>query len=193
MRKSNAIEGKTRQQKLDYLKSLRYPILLRQKKDKFYLIIPELCLVAVSDNLEDAYKDLYGQKQNFIAKILDCEAEDEITLPRKTHEFHETFHQLKMFTYKLLIVCLLGGVTLTISGALISNKIANISGVGIVKKVVKSIIIEAEKFATNTPENIKQERLEKVHQFVMALQPVAYELRTLFSPPSREEEVEDKP
>lgn len=184
MKKIIPIQGKTRQEKLEYLNSLQYSILLKRKNDKFYLMLPEIALVAVNDNLEEAYKDLLEQKRNFFGNILDCEAEDEIIPPRETYEGHETFHQLKMFTYKLLIVCFLAGLTLTISGALISHKIASISGERIAKEVVNGIIGEAKKTITNTSEDVKQERLQTIHHLVEALRPVANEVRTLFSPSS---------
>lgn len=178
------IQGKTREEKLEYLNSLQYSVLLKRKKDKFYLMLPEIALVAVNDSLEEAYKDLLEQKRNFFGNILDCEAEDEIIPPRETYHGHETIRQLKMFTYKLLIVCFLAGLTLTISGALISHKVASISGERIAKEVVNGIIGEAKKTITNTSEGIDQEKLKKLHQIVEKLRPVAKEVRTLFPPSS---------
>lgn len=180
MKKIIPIQGKTRQEKLEYLNSLQYSILLKRKNDKFYFMHPEIALVAVSDSLEGAYRGLAEQKRDFFNNMLDCEAEDEIIPPRETYEGHETFHQLKMFTYKLLIVCFLAGLTLTISGALISHKIANISGGRIAKEVVKDVIGEARRTIADAPEDVKQERLQTIHHLVEALRPVANEVRTLF-------------
>ena len=50
MKQSNHIEGKTQQEKLDYLNALQYSIVLKKKKDKFSLIIPELSLVVLNEN-----------------------------------------------------------------------------------------------------------------------------------------------
>ena len=189
MKQSKFIKGKTRDERFAYLNSLQYSILLKQKKDKFYLIIPELSLIAINNNLEEGYQDLRKQKQDLITKILDCEAEDEITLPRKTKESHETFHQLKVFTYKLLIICALVGMTFTISGALLVSKISH-SGttiVSIFKQPIKSIIDQLETSLFKTPEDLKQKRLKKLHQFIEALRPYSHELQTLFSPHVNEE------
>ena len=57
IRKKNPFIDKTQQEKLNYLNSLQYSIVLRQKIEKFYLIIPELSLVAVSNSLEEAHNE----------------------------------------------------------------------------------------------------------------------------------------
>ena len=194
IRKENPLIGKTRQEKLNYLISLQYSIVLRQDKDKFYLIIPELSLVAVSNKLEEAHDDLYEQKQNFFTKTLDCGAENEIILPRRTQEGREIFHKLKLFTYKLFIVCILGGLTFTISSALLSNKIGEASDIltSSAFNISKKLIKDTENLLINAPENIKQERLERLHKLVEALQPFVQELETLSIPSHEEIRVKNK-
>ena len=184
MEKTKPIKGKTREERFAYLNSLQYSILLKQKKDKFYLIIPELSLVATSNFLEDGYKDLQKQKQDLITKIVDSEAEDEVTLPRKTKESNETLHQLRMFTYKLLIICTLVGITITISGSLLVNKISH-SGTSIVsifKQPIKSIIAQLETSLFKAPEDVRQKRLKKLNQIVEGLKPYSQELHKLMKP-----------
>ena len=178
---SKSTIGKTREERLAYLNSLSYSTLLKQKNEKFYLIIPELSLIATNNNLEDGYKDLHKQKQDLIQQVLDCEAEDEIILPRKSMKPHETFQQLKIFTYKLLIICTLFGVTFTISGAVIMNKMNNsgTSIVSILKQPIKSIMLQIETSLLIAPEETKQKRLEKLHQLVEALRPYFHEFQTL--------------
>ena len=184
MKISKSTIAKTREERLDYLNSLQYSTLLKQKKGNFYLIIPELCLIVTNNNLEDGYKDLYKQKQDLIERVIDCEAEDEIILPWKTVRPHETFYQLKVFTYKLLIICALVGMTFTISGALLVSKISH-SGttiVSIFKQPIKSIIDQIETSLFKAPEDLKQKRLNNLHQFVEELQPYSQELQKLFKP-----------
>ena len=181
MRPSNPIEGKTKEEKVEYLNSLPYSVMLKQKKDRFYLIIPELSLVGVSDNLEEAYEELCDQKQKLLARLIDCEAEDEITLPRKTHAARDTFHQIKVFIYKLVIVCVIGGLALVTSGALIANKTTQISAADMLKNQIKSIIFEAERFIIYAPEDRKQERLKKIQRYIDELRPVIHEIQILLT------------
>jgi len=194
IRKKNPFIDKTQQEKLNYLNSLQYSIVLRQKIEKFYLIIPELSLVTVSNKLEEAHDDLYKQKQNFFTKTLDCGAENEIILPRRTQEGREIFHKLKLFTYKLFIVCILGGLTFTISSALISNKIGEVSNIltNSAFDISKKFIKDTEKLLINAPEDIKQKRLERLHKLVEALQPFVQELETLSIPSHEEIRVKNK-
>lgn len=186
MTNSKSTLVKTREERLAYLNSLQYSTLLKQKKEKFYLIIPELFLFSENTNLEDGYKDLQKQKQELIIQILDSEAEDEIVLPRKIRKNQDTFQQLKIFTYKLLIICTLFGMTFTIGGALIINKM-NSSGtsiVSILKQPLKSILVQLESSLLLAPDETKRERLYKLHQLVEALRPYYNELKML--PESRD-------
>ena len=68
MFKCNQQSAKTRQEKLDYLNSLDYSIVLRQKENNFYLSIPEICLIAKNTDLEAAYRDLFQQKKPFLRR-----------------------------------------------------------------------------------------------------------------------------
>ena len=186
IRKVNPFIGKTQKEKLDYLNSLQYSVFMKEIKDRFYLIIPEISIVSVNNKLEEAYKDLNEQKQGYFTKVLACEAEDEINFPHKIRDAHEIYHKLKLFTYKLLIVCFLSGVTLTMSGAILSNKIAeipdsiaNISIVDIAKKIGN----ETNNYIIDVPEETQQERLEKLHELVIVLRPLIQELETLFTLP----------
>jgi len=181
MKISKSSIGKTREERLTYLNSLQYSILLKQKNEEFYLIIPELFLIATNKNLEEGYKDLHKQKQNLIKQILDCEGEDEIILPRKSMKPHETFQQLKIFTYKLLIICTLFGMTFTISGALLVNKMnySNTSVVSILKRPIKSIMIQLETSLFHAPEEVQRERINKLRQLIEALRPYYHEFQRL--------------
>ena len=76
----------------------------------------------------------------------------------------------------------MGGVTFTIVSTLISNKIGEVTDTSffnISKKFVKETVI----FINEAPEDIKQERLERVRELVVGLKPLVQELETLFTIP----------
>jgi len=187
MRVSNLLSGKTRQEKLDQLGELHYTVSLRHNDSKFYLIISELSLVAVDENLEEAYKKLDAQKRDYFFKVLDCEAEDEIILPHKLSKVNDTLHQLKIYVLKLLIIAVIGVLTLSTSFALVSQKLANLSAVDVVKKVVKEIVVKVGAATINAPEEKKRERLESFRQFIEEMRPLVHEFNVLFLPPDPEE------
>ena len=207
IRKVNPFIGKTQKEKLDYLNSLQYSVFMKEIKDRFYLIIPEISIVSVNNKLEEAYKDLNEQKQGYFTKVLACEAEDEINFPHKIRDAHEIYHKLKLFTYKLFIICLLGGVTLTITGAIMSNKIVEISNFvdnkisntisditgplhpSSLVDIAKKIVSETKDYIVDVPEEMRQERLENLRELVIVLRPLVQELETLFiSPPDDEQQ-----
>ena len=177
--KPNRIPGEGRADKIVYLKSLQYDILLKQKGGKFYLYIPELSLVGVGQDLNQAYQDLYAKKQDFFDKILECEAEDQVALPRKLGQSQYLANQLKTFVIKLLIVCILGGSTLIFGSVVIKNKIAGISAADIVQKIARSLVLEAKKATNISPEH-QQKRIEKLRQFLDAFSPYLYEFERTF-------------
>ena len=184
MRQSNPIKGKTKEEKIEYLNSLPYSVILKKKKDRFFLIITELSLVVECDNLEKAYQELSHQKQKLFTQLIDFEAEDEIEIPRKTHRNRDTFHQMKIFIFKLVILCVLLGITFVTSGALIANKINQVSDEISVTNILKNSILEWDDIS----EDKKQRRLKIIRRVLGELRPLVLELRKLFELPTPKEE-----
>lgn len=180
MKKLRSFEGKTREEKLNYLNSLKYDILLRQKKGLFYLIIPEIPLIASGKSLEEAYNDLNEQKQSLFNNILDNEDYEEIAFPRRKRKVQETLYQLKIFTYKLIIIIFLVGIVFAGTGIVIKSKVSKISGSNITRMVSMSIRQEMERLA-GAPESAKEERRMKIRRFFESLQPLVDDFRDVFS------------
>ena len=99
MKQSKNIEGKNKQEKLDCLNALQYQIKLEKKGEKFSLIIPELSIVVLNEDLDRAYSELFEEKQKFFSNIIDSELEDEIQRPKKSENYNDTLHQIKLFFY----------------------------------------------------------------------------------------------
>ena len=118
--------------------------------------------------------------------MLDCEAEDEIQPPKKIRDFHDTFRQLKLFVYKFLIICVLGGMSLTISGAVLLNKMSRISVPQILTKGGSSLLSSLETKFSNASEELKQKRINIFLRFVESIKPYIQGLHPLFLPPSCE-------
>jgi len=182
MKQSNNVEGKNKQEKLDYLNALQYSIILKKKGEKFSLIIPELSLVVLNENLDRAYSELFEEKQKLFSNILDSELEDEIQRPKRSMYYHDTLRQLKLFIYKLLIICTLGGLALTISGTVIVNKISRISVPQILSKGGATMLSGLDSKLSDATEEVKQGRIKKVQSFVESLLPYSQIFQTLFVP-----------
>ena len=184
--RARRIEGKTKEEKLSFLSSLTYDVQLKQKGNQFYLMIPELALVVVDENLDMAYKKLDAQKQEYFEKNLDCESDEAIVFPTKVSRKSEASLQLKIFVLKIIIVCVLAGTTISISGALVINKLSHFSAVEVINKVARAVLLQIDRFA-NKPEEQKQEALGTIRKAFEGLRPVADEYHAVFSQPNEEE------
>ena len=188
MKKFNSFENMTREEKLEYFEALQYLITLKTRNGRFYLLVPELSIVSVSENLSIAFDKIEEQKRALFCRLIDCDAEDEIPLPAKQRIREETRTQLVTFFAKLLFICLLGGVTLTVTGALVSYRVTHVinsltSG-AFVKDLLRNTSQVLDEKLVNAPEDIRYDRIQKIRQYVHAVQPLFLELRPLFSYPS---------
>jgi hypothetical protein len=179
---NNDIIKKERQKKLDHLNSIQYNILLKQKNNKFCLVIPELSLISVEDNLEAAYRELCAKKTKLFNDVLEYGTEETINLPNKIQKRYEIFNQLKIFIYKLLLTCLLGGVLFMLGIAEIKSNISSTVNMLAVDKIKTSIIQELNNFI-NVPEDAKQKKIKKLHDALNGLSPFINEFRSAFKNP----------
>ncbi len=189
LKKNNSpFKNKTLDEKLEYLYRLDYTIVIKQKKKKFYLIIPELCLISESSKLDNAFKNLIEKKQNFFVKTLECEAEDEIQLPRKNQSTKTTFQNLKLFIYKLLILCFFSGLTITVSGAFLSNKIGDVTSdlPNLIIDISKQLFKKTGNIIINTPKELQDERIRKFQELIKGLDPFIQELQSFSTPPYKD-------
>ena len=177
------IKGGTKEEKLKFLNSLAYDVRLKQKGTKFYLLNRELSLLESNDSLETAYEDLDERKKAYFVKMIESESEDGIILPRKYFHRDEMFFHLKIFVLKAIIICVLAGATLSISGALLVNKANYITPVNTINKAARAVLLQIERFA-NKPEEEKQKALSTIRKAFEELKPVADEFHDVFSQPN---------
>ena len=179
----NPFKGKTRQEKLEYLNSIQYNVSVKEKNNKFFLIIPELSIIAVGADLTKVYEDLNSQKQKYFTRLLASDSEEQIILPSSFENVKKTFNDLKIFIYKMLIILMVLTLTISFTGALLSNKIASVPErlSDSATRITKNIILGTKKSIVDAPEQTQQERLEKIHEFVVALRPMVQELETIFT------------
>ena len=164
-------------EKIAYYNALEYSVILKKKKGTYFLIISELALVSESPNLEEAYEELNLLKQSMIKSMINSNSDDELPLPNKVKNRISSQYQIKIFVYKLLIVCLLLAVTIAVSGTLIVNKVSTISPAAVIKGKIKGITQLFE-----VTEKEQQHRIKKLRQTIIVLEPYLNEIIPLFSP-----------
>ena len=54
---------------LGYFKNLQYDIVIKKRKNRFVLFIPELAIVEEDENLEKAYEKLESEKEKYFSRL----------------------------------------------------------------------------------------------------------------------------
>ena len=173
---SKKIEEQSSEEKLKYFNSLPYSIILKKRDQKYSLTIPEISLIAVNNNLQDAYKDLSNKKEKFFKDMIASHCEDDIALPRNLSKKNELLWQLKIFVCKLLIVSVIFIVSCAFGGRMIMNKVVSISGMDMARTVVKNVAFQIER-VLDAPEEKQEERIKKIRDLLNKLKPIINEIK----------------
>ena len=110
-------------EKFNKLESLHYNILIKKEEDEFKLCIPDLSIFVEDKDLNEAYKRLENEKNDYFKKMVLLGIEDEICLPRKLRGKNEIINHLKIFSIKLIMIILFFTLTLSIGTALLWDKV----------------------------------------------------------------------
>ena len=159
------------QKDLKYFLSLKYDIILKEVKGQFYLTIPEIPIVEKDKDLLTANKKLNDSKNQYIEDLFNAGLEKNINLPKSVVDKSKTLYQLKLFTYKFLIMSFCFGITFTIAGQIVINKASRISVETVVKNVGKEIIATIEK-VSDMPDVKKRQWINKVSEIMIEFKPI---------------------
>ena len=179
------------EQNLDEAKTIEYDILLRLKKNRYFLQIRELNIFATGSNLEETYQDLISKKDQLINEFQSFEILKELPHPdRKLNPMENSAPKryapflVKTFTIGLILI-----ISLVFSGHLVVDKAVEGSSqiakqmngflkINIGRKLEKELFKAAEKEVSPA----KQEKLIKsIRKIVADYKPVADEIKLLFS------------
>ena len=95
---------------LEYYKNLKYNVVLKKRKNRFILFIPELAIIEEDGNLEKAYEKLELEKEKYFQEMIENDSQDHIKEPKqgKIKEIGETFiAELVPFFVKTAIILLI--------------------------------------------------------------------------------------
>lgn len=171
---SKIVKERNGEEKLKYLKLLTYNIILKKIDKKYYLSIPEISLIAINDNLQAAYEDLFNKKEKLFKDMVASGCEDDIALPRHLSKRNELFFQLKVFVCMLLIGSFIFIVSCALGGRLIVNKVDSISGMAIAKKVTRNMAFQINRIL-DTSEERREEALQEIKDFLNKVKPIIRE------------------
>ena len=138
-------------------------------------------VISVHCDLLLAYKDLNEQKDKIFRKFLESDSIGELVLPQKMKACCEIRQELRIFVCKLLIVCVLLGGTVLWAGITVINKVTNISGAAVFKKMAKEAVDEIDHLSQLAPER-KKEMINKLKMIVAEIKPILDEIQALPGP-----------
>lgn len=174
------LEG-TPQDKLAYLESLDYEVLIRRRNGRYHLVIEELPVVADGPDVASAHAELERRKTALLRGLLEAGAEDEIEPPRSYRGGE--LRRLALLGAKTAVVCALAGVAVAMTGRELSRQFENVSLSRLVKRNASMLAGEAEKFVS-VPAETKAERLKAFRKTADELRPFVEEARKAWEPRS---------
>ena len=171
---------------VDYYMNLPYDIALTKKDGRFILFISELHLIVQDEDLNEAYRQLEGERRSLFEKHFETGNHESIPLPGRVVQRRELAAKLTPFLIKASVVALIviglvvgAGVAVTYT---LENTPRNV-GQKATRYMARNFIRSIDK--SLTPEREKKIRLA-LRQAVPRLKPLAEELAPLFGCPNRQ-------
>lgn|SRR3989338_6031206 len=120
-----------RQEGLDYYMGQRYYVVLIKKNNKFYLHVPELSLIVEDERLDEAYKKLENEKEEYFRKTIEMNMQDEIPLPVGTSIKikKNLLSNFSPFIIKASVIFIIGFIFLNLTAAIIKFTAYEIKGI----------------------------------------------------------------
>jgi hypothetical protein len=167
----------------DYL-DYAYKVEVEKKEGEFYLFIPDLNLVVISENLSEGYSQLEDNKEVLIRRHYDVGRLNALSPPRNMVEKSFLMKKLTPFLIKAGVVAVVGGLLVAVANVSLiytlqsaPKKLAQRAARGAVSNFAESF----ERFHDKEMSPEKEARIrEAIRQAVPKLRPYARELRPLF-------------
>ena len=162
-----------KQEGLEHYMGQQYYVILMKKNNKFYLHVPELSLIAEDERLDEAYKKLEKEKEEYFRKTIEMNMQDEIPLPAGTNIKikKNLLSNFSPFIIKASVIFLIGFIFLNLTAAIIKFTAYEI------KSIPYQII---NKMNAMPDEEIERKRL-LVRQALEKLKPFVEEFKAVFS------------
>ena len=101
------MKGNTENQKdLEYFKKLQYDVVVKKRKDRFVVFIPELAIVEEDESLDKAYEKLDLEKERYLQKMVENEYQDYIKEPEGRRDKKRLVSGMIPFLVKFVMVLL---------------------------------------------------------------------------------------
>ena len=95
-----------KQKDLEYFKKLQYDVVVKKRKDRFVVFIPELAIVEEDESLDKAYEKLDLEKERYLQKMIENEYQGYIKEPEGRRDKKRIVSGMVPFLVKLVVVLL---------------------------------------------------------------------------------------
>lgn len=164
----------TKKKNLTYFMNLEYGLILKRVKNKYYLFLPELSLIAEGKSLDGVYKNLERQKQRYFKNIIKLDAVDTVKKPLALAVRKKLFNELILFFVKALLVFFALLLVLLSSLPLILHSLGQFPN-----KATETVVSFSDRLEAMPEENKKELQL-KLRQIAKELKPMTDELKILW-------------
>ena len=157
-----------------------YKTIVSLKNETYFLIVPELGIAEESPNLETGYKAVESKKLEYLTRMFDIKAENQITPPGNPGNFFNTQNTLKNHVSRYLILFSLivtgsliaGGLGGTLVGKSISYSVTKLE-----QKVDRALVQDDKK---------REERLVRLKAKLDYFKPYIKEIKRAFDEVSKD-------
>lgn len=181
---------------LEYFKALKYNVGIRKKHEKIILFIPELGVIATDDNLDNVYKNLELQKENYFKAMVEAGLEDSIIEPKEHNVsgvYAKSSDGIGSFIMKVSIVSIIIFIGIQFVVGNIADNIENRVEQKIKSISSNNIILKTSELADkiiNLPDKKVETAKNKLKTIIIKFKPLIDEARALLNE-SEEEAIEN--
>jgi hypothetical protein len=173
-----------KEKNLDHFMALNYDVVMRRKKDDFYMFIPELSIIAYGKSAGEAYENLLTEKEKFFNNIIEFDLEETVNEPAKVKIKKKQYHELLQFALKIFIIFFLFIIifaVLFLPMYASFEKTVNHTLSTVPEKVVSGVFLKIEDKLNSMTEKDKEQARLKIRNVVNDLKPYADEIKVLFT------------
>jgi len=157
-----------------------YKTIVSFKDGTYFLIVPELGIAEESPNLDEGYKTVESKKSEYLTRMFEINAENQITPPGNPGSFFNTQNTLKNHVSRYLIL-----FGLIVMGSLIAGGL----GGALVGKSISYSVTKLEQKIDNAlvqDDKKREERLVRLKAKLDYFKPYIKEIKNAFDEVSKE-------
>ena len=171
------------QKDLEYFTKLNYDAVMRMKGDEYCLFIPELSIIASGKTPDEAYKELFNEKERFFINVIELNLQETVNEPAivkiRKKQYQDIFQFiLKVFITFLVFVVLFVVFFLPVLSSIenaLAYKVWTVSEAMLIKVVDK-----VDNKLSSMPEKEKDATLLRIRGILQKVKPYSNEIKILF-------------